>query len=59
VKEGEDKMETPRTKAGRVTEEIMEVFSILHKPKVADLSTSEYNAVYSHVLRVLNRELGS
>jgi hypothetical protein len=43
-------METPATKAGRLTEEIMA--KIRHKlPK---LPTTEYNAIYSSVLDTLN-----
>jgi hypothetical protein len=48
-------METPKTAAGRITEEIMTIFWF--KPKSIELSTEQYNRVWSHVLDVLRKHL--
>jgi hypothetical protein len=50
----EEKMETPRNKAGNVTEKIMSIFWTGSKP-VVSVDTSQYNAIYSHVLVTLER----
>lgn len=53
-------METPNTRAGRLTEEIMAVFWRGNKPLcVPKLETEAYNRVYEHVLRTLEIALGT
>lgn len=49
-------METPRTKAGTVTEKIMEIFSGFERRPVVFTDTAQYNAIYSHVLKTLEKE---
>ena len=56
-REEEPMTPTPDTKAGRITEEIMAVFRA-KQPSIVKLDTSQYNAIYSHVLDTLNRNLG-
>lgn len=43
-------METPKTQAGRITEEIMRIFW-----DEVPLETAQYNKVYSHVLATLDK----
>jgi hypothetical protein len=51
-------METPPTKAGEVTEKIMSIF--WQSNTLANrLDTDEYNQIWSHVLRTLQREYPS
>lgn len=45
-------METPNTRAGKLTEEVMAKIAATVK-----LETEQYNAVYSAVLDALSREL--
>lgn len=47
-------METPNTKAGEVTEEIMLLFWRSPEQPV-QLTTAQYNQVYSHVLKTLEK----
>jgi hypothetical protein len=50
-------MQTPDTKAGRLTEGIMAIFSKYQNKKVpVELNVQQYNEIYSHVLRTLERE---
>jgi hypothetical protein len=47
-------METPKTKAGMLTEKIMLIFwSSIRPPELPKLETAAYNRVYEHVLSVL------
>lgn len=47
-------METPNTKAGQLTEQIMAIFWNSTSPPVK-LTTEQYNKVYSHVLDTLDK----
>lgn len=53
-------METPKTKAGGATEEIMRVFTCLGpmEGKHVHLDTPQFNAIYSHVLKTLEKHYG-
>ncbi len=48
-------METPKTKAGKITEEIMTIFWVQHN--YVQLPTDQYNRVYEHVLHILQKHL--
>jgi hypothetical protein len=51
-------METPRTLAGRMTEDVMSIFwRPSGKPLGVELTTEQYNRVYSHVIESLERGL--
>ena len=49
-------METPKTKAGRLTEQIMTAFSRHSEQAIVPLETPEYNRVYEHVFKVLQTD---
>lgn len=53
-------METPKTKAGEATEEIMRVFTCLGpmEGKHVHLDNPQFNAIYSHVLKTLEKHYG-
>lgn len=48
-------METPNTRAGRITEQIMQ--EVLRK--LPEITTSTYNRIYESVIEVLEAELKS
>lgn len=48
---------TPDDEAGRITELIMEAFSSLGCEQICALEPGKYNPVYSHVYKVLSKEL--
>ncbi|MHA1280615.1 MAG: hypothetical protein ACTSQ8_25950 [Candidatus Helarchaeota archaeon] len=50
-------MQTPDNLAGRITEEIMIIFSRFNDVAEVALPTDKYNLVYSHIYGVLDKHL--
>lgn len=50
-------METPKTKSGQITEAIMAIFWRGDKTLNLEITTAQYNRIYSHVLYTLEKEL--
>lgn len=50
-------METPNTKEGEVTEEIMFLFWKSPQRPV-EVNTAQYNTIYAHVLKTLEKHYG-
>lgn len=53
-------METPKTKAGEATSEIMRVFTCLGpmEGNHVHLDNPQFNAIYSHILKTLEKQYG-
>jgi hypothetical protein len=50
--------ETPKNRAGQLTEIIMLNFNGMNPHCIIDLETDKYNRVYEHIYRVIHGEIG-
>lgn len=50
---------TPDNRAGEITEMIMVAFSRFNHHRIIETDTETYNAIYSHVYNVLQKEIGN
>jgi hypothetical protein len=55
----EGSMQTPKNKAGEITERIMSNFSKWNEDSIMSLDTGDYNKLYGRIYKILADELGS